>query len=265
MTMVVFAPLVSGVSYSAEAEALFTQMDTDGTAPDATRKGHINTLIVALKSAGIWAKCDRIYVLAAHEATAALIDWKTPGTDTLTAAGSPTFTVDRGFTGDGVDNKLTGATNYSSFTQFTQNSAHLSVWNRSTGVDDTILIGIAAAATSFIRPRNALDQLGGFRCNGGATTGGANGSVPDASGFFVSNRIDSTEQKCYRNGTQVGATGAVTSVSPAASPLSILYGNTSTFSSSEAAAATVGAGLTSTELTDQYDALLAYLQAVGAA
>src|SRR5687767_3636611 len=83
-------------SEEAETATLATQMDTDGTAPDSTRRGHINTLIKALKDAGIWTKCDRIYVLAAHESTAARIDWKTPGTDTLAVGAAPGFVADQG-------------------------------------------------------------------------------------------------------------------------------------------------------------------------
>lgn len=71
------APVWGGGSgYSAEAIAYFAGMSVQ---PDATRKGQLDTLITSLKSAGVWAKLDALYIMAAHDAQAARVNAVAPG------------------------------------------------------------------------------------------------------------------------------------------------------------------------------------------
>jgi hypothetical protein len=98
-------------------------------APDATRKGHIDTLIGSLKTAGVWTKLDAIYIFAAHDAQAARLNWVSSSYD-ASAVNSPTFTTDRGYTGDGATSYLDTTFNATTAGgNFAQNSAHLAVWN----------------------------------------------------------------------------------------------------------------------------------------
>lgn len=83
-----------GVSYSAEALALFAQWDALGTSATDARKTLVNNTIVALKSANIWSSLDFLYVWTAHSQSASLVDWKNPSTRTATANGNLTFTTD---------------------------------------------------------------------------------------------------------------------------------------------------------------------------
>src|SRR5882724_11855738 len=72
------AQLLGGVSptfFDTDALALFDAMVP---APNAARKTLINTLILALKSAGIWTRLDVLYVTAAHAAQPATRNWKAP-------------------------------------------------------------------------------------------------------------------------------------------------------------------------------------------
>ena len=95
-----FAPISStavgdisaGSSNEAETDTLLAAMTT---APDATREGHINTLIAGLKADGIWAKLDLFYMLAAHAEQPATLNWMDPANHIATFA-SGGFTVDEG-------------------------------------------------------------------------------------------------------------------------------------------------------------------------
>lgn len=113
------------VSYSPEADALFAAMSVE---PDATRKGIINTLIEGLIADGVWVKLDWLNLLAAHDAQAAQLNWITPA-KTLTATNSPTFTTDRGYTGNGTNAFLdTGELPAADGNKFSQSSATMGVW-----------------------------------------------------------------------------------------------------------------------------------------
>src|SRR5688500_11442038 len=56
----------------AEASALALRFTTD---PGEVRRGLVDDCIGALKAAGLWAKLDAFYMLAAHDAQAARCNW----------------------------------------------------------------------------------------------------------------------------------------------------------------------------------------------
>jgi hypothetical protein len=94
-----------GVSYDTDAAALFTRMATAGSEPNATRKGHINTLITTLKTDGNWTELDCLQVYAAHSSLVYLLNWKADEFNG-SAIGSPSVTLDQYFaasTGNAVD------------------------------------------------------------------------------------------------------------------------------------------------------------------
>ncbi len=84
--------------YSPEAAALLSRMTVT---PSTARKQLIDALIATLVGAGIWAKLDALYLLAAHDAQAARLNWIADRYN-LTAVNSPTFTTDRGYAGTGA-------------------------------------------------------------------------------------------------------------------------------------------------------------------
>ena len=61
--------------------------------PTNARKALIDALITSLKSAGVWAKLDVLWIPAAHDSQAGRLNWKSPGTFTLAEVSSPTFTL----------------------------------------------------------------------------------------------------------------------------------------------------------------------------
>lgn len=87
----------------AETTALLARMTTQ---PDATRKGHINTLIASLKAEGIWSKLDCFFMFAAHDQQAAYLDWIADRTAVNVGTG-PNFTAN-GY----ISNVASADTNY---------------------------------------------------------------------------------------------------------------------------------------------------------
>jgi hypothetical protein len=103
----------NNISTLAETTALIAAMTNK---PTAARQSLINYTIYNLKKSGFWARIDKLLVFACHsnDAGEALLDWKNPSLNPALAVNAPTFTIDRGFTGDGassyVNTKFTPST-----------------------------------------------------------------------------------------------------------------------------------------------------------
>lgn len=246
-----------GDPYTAAALALFAAMSTS---PTIARKGQIDAVIVALQTAGIWALLDVLYVLAAADAQAALLNWKNPAT--FTASATSTFAVDRGYTGDGaatfVDttfNPSTAGGNY------TQNSATFAVWTRTEAQFATTIAGSGTTGTGVasINPRTSSD-LASIRINATTADTAAN-SV--AAGLTAVSRSSSSATAIYKSGALLGSPSR-TSVAMANSTLTLGKFN-GTFSTAQIAAALAAANLDATQHGVLNTALTGYMQGVGAA
>lgn len=102
------------------------------TPPDATRRGHINTLIAGLDADGDWSALDWAVCLAAHDVVggvsqAGRLNMKNPA-KLLTAVNSPVFSA-LGVVGDGATSYLVAPERADfSGANFTQNSAMQGIW-----------------------------------------------------------------------------------------------------------------------------------------
>jgi hypothetical protein len=249
--------LAGGYTFTnAEAAALVARFTTP---PTNARKALIDNLIGSLKTAGVWSKLDALYLVAAADNQAARRNW-VQDLYNLGAVASPTFTVDRGYTGDGAASYLsTGINITTGGIKFTQNDNHLSVWSR------TAAGGTAQTEIGFVE-----GFIRGFETAGGATRNSNGSSVEgfaSASGqaFFANSRIDAAGYSVYRDGV---ATAHVRTTA-ALSNRTILIGARGAtvidgFSSKQLAAASVGSGLSAQNVADLRSALNTYLTAVGA-
>lgn len=243
-------------SYSAEAEALFARFTVP---PDTTRKGHIDTLIVALIAAGIWTKLDVLYVTAAADAQAGQRNWKADAFN-LTEVNSPTFTADRGYAGNGTTSYVdTGWDITANGVNYTQNSASYGVWCNDNVADNDALFGMATSGNARLSPRTAADNFG-YRINQVTITQAANTS---SIGLFVATRSASTATQAYKNGSAHGSAGAEVSATTGFTVDWNIGRANSAFNPTQFGAAFTGADLSAGENTALYDALLAYMQAVG--
>lgn len=254
----------SGVTYSAEATALFAAMSVQ---PTTTRKGQIDALIVGLKSDGVWTKLDWLTVLAAHDAQAGRVNWVTPA-QVASEVNAPTFEVDRGYTGNGTTSYLaSGWTSAVVGAKMVLNNSSLFAWSR-TDVNNTNQYDLGNA-------RNQLNSrslaAGGPVCrvNDGTGTGQ---TLASSIGLTVATRTDSANRSLYRNASLLG-TNAQASVALGTSEMFILAQNNSVspatvpanYSTRQIAVAGWGSHLTADNVTALHTRLNTFLTAIGAA
>lgn len=247
----------TGGGYEAETSALIARFTTP---PTAARAVQINTLIKALKTAGIWSKFDCLWVMAAADSQAARRNW-IADLYNLTAVNSPAFSADRGYTGNGSSSRLiTGYTPATHGVQLLQDDGSLWLWSRTAAQGASPDIGsIATSPQTRLTLRSATDLLA-VRVSDGVTGTTAN---TDGSGFHGGQRRDATAVRHWRNGVQIGS-GVTASTGRSTDEQWLLGANTGNFSTKEQSIAAYGAALTGLEAA-LYSALNTYMQAVGAA
>lgn len=257
---------MGSVDTDSDAAALIARMSTP---PDATRAALINALVVSLKAAGVWGKLDVLYVLAAADAQAARLNWKSSSYD-LTAVNSPTFTVDRGYAGDGATSYL--RTNYipsSNGASYLQNSAHAGVWDRtSRATADVAALGARQGSANVLAlyPRDALSGAIRGEINGADASPSV--SIASSVGHSVTSRTGASAGAIYRNGANLGGTLPTSSTPPNREVYVCCRNNAGTpsqFTTDQLAAIHLGGGLNDAEALALYTALNTYLTAVGAA
>ena len=196
------------VSYSAEATALFARMTAQ---PDATRKGHIDTLIGALKTAGVWTKLDVFYMFAALDIQSSLLNWKSSSYDcTRVNLADGSFTVDRGWTTDGSTSYIdTGFNPSTAGGIYALNSASFGTRN---------LIDNNTTASGFgnfdgtngctLNPRNSGNYVWRVNSSAGVNTAGAASSIH----VYQLSRSASNALDLIIDGTPTANTNASTSI-----------------------------------------------------
>lgn len=249
----------SGYSFTnAEAAAVVAAMSV---APDDTRKGVIDTLVGALKAAGLWTLLDLLFVPAAHDEQAGRLNWKSPGNFTLTAVNSPVFTTDRGFKPNGTTSRLTttwdAATNG---VNFTQDSAHLGCYSLDDGVSaDSSDWGAGTSGWSHMRARAGTSAVA--RVTGGSQITYTADGVTAPFHIMAIRRV-STTIRLWRDGVE-RTTGASTSSALNTNDWSL--GNAAGgFADRTIPAAHNGAALDDTQAAAINTCLYAYMVAVGA-
>lgn len=228
------------------------------TIPVTARRQNYDALIRSLKTAGVWAKLDALYLLWAHEQAAALINVKNPGTFTATLSGTPSFTTDQGFTGDGTDDVFNS--NFNPTTaggNFVLNSAHVGVWVATDVAEDRLVCGPSSTSgaqqLAQINPRTAAN-LFSARCNDSTSFTVSSGS---SIGHWGANRSGASAREFYKDGASIGSDSvAATSINNTG--ICALKGG-SQFSTRRVTALHVGSSLTGTEWSNLYTALNAYL------
>lgn len=245
--------------YDTDARALFAAINST---PTPERKAQINTLIVALKAAGVWTLLDILYVHAAADSQAARLNWKNPATFTAVPVSSPTFVADRGYTGDGAAARL--RTQYTPSTNavlLTQNNASAWVWSLTDSQSVSRELGNGSSPQIAVSTRNA-SNLATFLANENGV--GSTVANTDSRGFFGTQRVGANSKLGWKNGVAILPSTAVASSGLPTQEQWICGANSASFSSKQIAAAAWGASLDTREAAF-YSAMLTYMQSVGAA
>lgn len=256
----------TGFAWRAETLAAIAAMTS---APAETRKQLLNTLIAGLIDDGVWAKLDWLSPLAAHDAQAGRLNLVNPA-QAMTAVNAPTFTVDRGYAGDGATSYLTSGWNPTQdAVNFAINSASMGIWSRGPEVAENVRM--MGNSISTLNARNTTNNA--IAWANSSTNQNRPLSTITALGLTAWTRDGAATGAIYKDGA---ALGAITTTAAAAlqngdffvgcynnngvdgqSPLS--------FTSQQIAVVWWAGGLTAGEQLAAYNRLHTYLVAVGAA
>jgi hypothetical protein len=217
--------------------------------PTTGRQKLVDDLIKGLKTDGVWAKLDRLYVFAAENTQSALIDLVALAQGA--PASSPTFAVDVGYTVNGTS--LVGL-NYNPTTDavhFSRDDCHYGAWNLATGTSTGELLADVPVTSLMLYPKYSNGQI--YTRLQDSWNGLA---IGDPTGWLAANRTSSADRDTYQNGSLFGNvfTGGSTVVHNAPTILS---------SGGPCCAVSFGGSLTSTNHTALYNRLRTYMTAVG--
>jgi hypothetical protein len=254
----------TGGCSDSNATAWVNAVVTAGGTVSSGQKTNVCNLIAAYKTAGIFTLLSHEWLYASENATQAKIDIINLASHTL--IGSPTFSVNNGYSGWGTNVCIN--TNFSSDSNFTLNSASFGaflVTSQTSGGSSIGAMGsVASSPFTYFKPLNGSSVLE-FDLNAASFPTQANANMQ---GNYIFSRTSSSAIVVYKNGA-AGVSSSSTSTSLNSSSIYVGAFNGSgtciqPMTSTEViASAFVGAGLNSTQAAAKYTALRAYMTAVG--
>lgn len=261
------SPAVIGSGgFSVEAQQFFVRLDTP---PAAGRQVLYAALIDALVAGGVWTRLDALYVFAAADAATALTNLKS-SSFTASAVNAPTFTADEGYAGNGTTSYVDTNCNSDDTVQYVQDSACFGVWTRVVGDAGGFRVHgwlNAGATVGCYVGGFTSDTTGTTNINGAFDSRISTAAAGGGTGLWVGNRSGASAVQLYRNGASV-QTGTTASVAIEAVDFWLgtrdFDGSTNQGTNEQFSASVIGASLDATQQDALYDALLAYLQGVGA-
>jgi hypothetical protein len=254
------ADLTVGSAFDADAAAFFARVTAAGGSLTTTEQNAVNTLVVQMKADGIWTKMKAIYPIVGASAAACAQNLKS-------ASFTGTFSSGWTFAATGVQGNGTSAffnTLFNPNAQNTQNSSHVSVYLRTNSGGSSQ--GIFTCASDFGAITN---NFGIGKYAGGGSLRGYIGSALGNGAAISSNNLGlwtvstngSSTQILYEDGTSVANTVYTQSL-----PNFNVYlgaGNYGTsgaqlYSAFNFAFASIGDGLSATDITNFYTAVQAF-------
>ena len=251
-------------NFDVASEAFFARMST---APTETRRAQIDTLVKSLKTAGLWDTFDVFGIASAETSQAATLNLISTSY-TATPVNSPTFTADRGYTGNGTTSYLNTGYVPSAATKATLNSMCFGVYINATGGVSSSKVDFGsnnATGFSILRTYDSANTMA-YRVNQG-TASTATG-ITNELGHTVVSRTASNLTTPYKNGTALTTSTAVSNALPTVAMFVGANNNNGTaanFANRRTAIYHAGSGLTSSQVSALYSAINTYLTAIGAA
>lgn len=254
------SPLKGGTSYipavTTESETLINAMSPR---PGRARMNLVDFTLSAHKAAGIYAKRDAFWLIAAHSEQAGSLNWKNPSTYTLTPVNTPTFDVDRGYSGDASTSYVDTGFASTASDQFTQNANNQMMWTDSDLT--TSLFGFGGGGERYgIAPRSTSDKIRYYSSNGSIVD--TTNTVTTSKGMTSVNRSAGNAVQIYRDNVQfeTSTAGAFSQNS-----VTMKLGATSTTPTTTHRfnAAAFGGSLTQAESLSEFNIFSNYLKRVG--
>jgi hypothetical protein len=250
--------VTAGATEDADAASY---LNAQTTPPSSTERSLVDALVKGLKADGIWTKIDRLSLLAAETAQAARLDLRNPA-KSMVATNLPTFTANRGYTGDASSAFLDfGEPLAFSGANFVQDSGSIfyvcNLGSATVGLQGHI--GNTGALRAGISARNNSGN-NTFAINDSTATAYAGTGI--RTGFRCASRVESTTKRIYN------ADGLVTAVAVASTSVSATNGcalrSTASYSDDRLAVAGSAGGLSASEIASLNSRLNTYLAAKGA-
>lgn len=251
---------------NSEGSAWEAQCATTGW--DDAFRGDVDQLISDLKngqinSSNVWSGLDRLLLMDTPNSADSLRYLNAP-TLTATAVNSPTFAAAEGYTGNASTMEiLSGYTPSTDGSNWTLNSAHLSVWVRTSSSGNAAITGkVGTTARAYIEA-----FVGGYGARGpntGNTTIDFNGLADTATGLLTLNRSAAAATQTY-HGATLKQTGTASATAVTDGELAILSRGGTAYWGGQASIWLVGRSFTANEQADIHDALNRYRTAREAA
>lgn len=228
------------------------------------RRTVVNTLIAGLKTDGVFGSLDRLWIFAAENTQSATIDMKS--LQTASPQNSPTFTVDRGYAGDGISSYIdTGFNTNSSGVNYSVNSATFFAYDRNgLGIIDPGLIGVTDTG-------NVTSTMMG---KDGQTAADINDNslqnvLTGTAGLIAVNRSGASANQVYQNGSSIASGSDPSRGLPNVGNMFICAANNNGggagfFFTDQFAAVGLGGSLSSTGHSSLYTRIQSYMTSVGA-
>lgn len=159
----------------------------------------VDRCIATLKSDGTWTRLDALWLLWGHDATAALINAKSPGTFDPTTTGTTTFTAFKGYAGDNSTGNLVGPNIATFGGGFAQDDAALGVAVVTDGQET--FTDMQASTRVLLRARSTSDTIVTSLNNSGST----NTTPPavTAIGVTIMSRDNSANYVVHKDGADL--------------------------------------------------------------
>ena len=239
-------------AFDPDAQAFFNRVTTAGGSLSTTEQDAVNTLVVQMKSDGIWTKMKAIYPMVGASSAACAQNLK-----------SSSFTGT--FTATGWDFASTGATpngtsaymdsNFIPLNDNIANSSHMSYYSRTlSGTGIRIDMGCYQGGAN---PNQIAIAVNGTLtyCNPNCVNDTQVRFNSNSQGFFLTSRTTSTRVMGQRNSTQTIGTANENRNNTKIFIGAVNLAGASYFSDRECAFASIGDGLTDDEADDFYTAV----------
>jgi hypothetical protein len=251
--------VTGGSAFDADAQAFFDRVTTAGGTLSATEKTAVNTLVIALKADGIWTKMKAIYPMVGASAAACAQNLKS-------ASFTGTFSAGWTFASTGVRPNGTSAfmnTGLSPVAQsLTTANSHLSYYcrTRSTTSDSAEIGNFLDGTVAIVLQSKSASGLNRFFYGVGKA---AQISVAIAPiGQMIGSAIAASRRDLYLNGVSIANNTTTDNAIMFNGNIYIGAGNANnnpaSFSNSECSFATIGDGLTDTEIANFYTDVQAF-------